>query len=340
MGCNVKDIVAEMQEFQADIRAEEKSYMKYYLDVSMPIKEDDFLFEIGGVPTIPTGELIGLTGKAKKGKSQFGYYLIGAMLSGMAKGAVKPIRGDYKVCIFDTEQSQRNLLKCCQRALKLAEQPIETPNEHLMPFFMRSLPIEERKTEIEKAISGEQPTLVFLDGIRDLVFDFNNLEQSNEIIQWLLSLTANYGCTIICVLHQNKKEGDSTMRGHLGTELMNKLTDCFEVSKKDGKFMVSCTDSRNIPCGDVCFSLDAEGHFKEESVEAEDKNAAKVNEILRVLDLCFKNKQQMKYGELVESYQMEACVSERTAKSRIKEAKEHDAILVQNGFYTLRGKSV
>ncbi|EJX06901.1 hypothetical protein EVA_04985, partial [gut metagenome] len=26
------------------------------------------------------------------------------------------------------------------------------------------------------------------------------------------------------------------MRGHLGTELLNKLTDCFEVSKKDGKF--------------------------------------------------------------------------------------------------------
>ena len=338
MGCNVKDIVAEMQGIQADIKAEEKSYMRYYLDVSMPIKEDDFLFEIGGVPTIPSGELIGLTGKAKKGKSQFGYYLIGTMLSGMTKGVVKPIKADYKVCIFDTEQSQRSLLKCCQRALKFAGEPTKIPNEHLMPFFMRPLSIEERKTEIEKAISGERPTLVFLDGIRDLVADFNNLEQSNEIIQWLLSLTADYGCTIVCVLHQNKKEGDSTMRGHLGTELMNKLTDCFEVSKKDSKFMVSCTDSRNVPCGDVCFSLDAEGWIQTEENSTTTQTEEAAAKIQKAIDLCFKDKKAISYTDLVRMYALEAAVSQVTAKRHIKSAKDNEYLIVSNGQYQVRKK--
>ena len=99
----------------------------------------------------------------------------------------------------------------------------------------RPLTIEERRKTIEDAIKEEKPDIIFIDGVRDLLQDFNSLEQSNELIQWLLSLTAEYGCTIVSVLHQNKSKEDGNMRGHLGTELLNKLTDCFEVSKKDGK---------------------------------------------------------------------------------------------------------
>ena len=103
---------------------------------------------------------------------------------------------------------------------------------------MRPLTIEERRKTIEDAIKEEKPDIIFIDGVRDLLQDFNSLEQSNELIQWLLSLTAEYGCTIVSVLHQNKSKEDGNMRGHLGTELLNKLTDCFEVSKKDESFLL------------------------------------------------------------------------------------------------------
>ena len=128
------------------------------------------------------------------------------------------------------------------------------------------------------------------------------LDQSNDLIQWLLQLTAEYGCTIVSVLHQNKAKEDGNMRGHLGTELLNKLTDCFEVSKKDGKFIVTCTDSRNVPCSDFAFSIDAEGNFQTEETEAENKNNARIADIQRVLRLCFKEHQSMGYMDLVRCY--------------------------------------
>lgn len=201
---------------------------------------------------------------------------------------------------------------------------------------MRPLSIDERKQAIENAVREEHPDIIFIDGVRDLLQDFNSLEQSGNLIQWLLRLTAEYGCTIVSVLHQNKAKDDGNMRGHLGTELLNKLTDCFEVSKKDGKFIVSCTDSRNIQCPDIAFSIDANGEFKEEVVSDDNKLYARVEEIKRVLRTCYKNKSEMTYTELTKAYAMEAAVSERTAQRAVKEAKDNDFLNAKGNYYTIR----
>ena len=339
MGVNVlQELSAEQMKFKAEITEDKLKYRLHILDLSLPANEPKFMFSIGGVPTIPQGELVGIKGRAKMGKSQFEYYLIAVMLACASRGSVKPMQDRYKILLFDTEQSQVSLKKCCQRALNFAGLPTDKNDNHFLPFFMRPLSIEERRTVIADAVEAEKPDIVFIDGVRDLLQDFNSLDQSNDLIQWLLSLTAEHGCTIVSVLHQNKAKDDGNMRGHLGTELLNKLTDCFEVSKKDGKFLVTCTDSRNVPCGDLAFSINGEGNFQTEEVIAEDKNSARAVEIQRVLKLCFKNKESMRYGELVEAYQLEAAVSERTAKNHVKEAKDNDFISVQNGLYSLAPK--
>ena len=336
MGVNVIEVLnREMQDFQSEVHAEKFAYKKHILDLSSPINEPKFLFSIGGVPTMPAGELVGVKGRAKQGKSQFEYLLISAMLSGIEKAGIKPLLSDYKILLFDTEQSQASLKKCCQRALDFANLPKDSNDNRFLPFFLRPLSIEERRKTMEDAISAEKPAIVFIDGIRDLLQDFNSLEQSNELIQWLLSLTAEHDCTIVSVLHQNKSKEDGNMRGHLGTELLNKLADCFEVSKKNGKFLVTCTDSRNVPCGDTAFSIDAEGKFREEELIIGDKGRERIEDIKRVLRLCFKDKASMKYGELIETYALEGCVSERTAKTRVKEAKTNEAIIIKNGLYSL-----
>ena len=339
MGVNVlQEMTSEQMKFKAEVTEDKLKYRNHILDLSLPTNEPRFLFSIGGVPTIPQGELIGIKGRAKMGKSQFEYYLIAVMLSGAYRGSVRPLQDRYKVILFDTEQSQVSLKKCCQRALKFAGLPTDKNDTRFLPFFMRPLSIEERRKVIADAVEAEKPDIVFIDGVRDLLQDFNSLDQSNDLIQWLLSLTSEYGCTIVSVLHQNKSKDDGNMRGHLGTELLNKLTDCFEVSKKDGKFLVSCTDSRNVPCADLAFSIDVEGNFQTEEAIAEDKNSARAAEIQRVLKLCFKDKPSMRYGELVEAYQLEAAVAERTAKNHVKEAKDNNFIVVQNGLYSLAPK--
>ena len=337
MGVNMlQELSAEQMKFKAEITEDKLKYRLHILDLSLPTNEPKFMFSIGGVPTIPQGELVGIKGRAKTGKSQFEYYLIAAMLAGASRGSVKPLQDRYKVLLFDTEQSQASLKMCCQRALNFAGLPSDKNNDCFLPFFMRPLSIEERQKVIADAVDAEKPDIVFIDGVRDLLQYFNSLEQSNDLIQWLLSLTAEYGCTIVSVLHQNKSKDDGNMRGHLGTELLNKLTDCFEVSKKNGKFLVKCTDSRNVPCGDLVFSINAEGSFQTEEAIAEDKNSARAAEIQRVLKLCFKDKPAMRYGELVEAYKLVAAVSGRTAQRAIKDAKGHDFLCVTGDFYTVK----
>lgn len=336
-GFNIRDtLAAEQAKFKDEITEDKFKYKNYVLDLSLPINEPKFLFSIGGIPTIPRAELIGIKGRAKMGKSQFEYLLISVMLAGLSRGNIKPLLDKYKILLFDTEQSQASLKKCCQRALKYAGLPIDKNDVRFIPFFMRPLSIDERKQAIENAVREEHPDIIFIDGVRDLLQDFNSLEQSGNLIQWLLRLTAEYGCTIISVLHQNKAKDDGNMRGHLGTELLNKLTDCFEVSKKDGKFIVSCTDSRNIQCPDIAFSIDANGEFREEVASDDNKLCARVEEIKRVLRTCFNTKSGMTYTELTKSYVMEAAVSGRTAQRAIKEAKDNDFLSVKGDYYTIR----
>ena len=206
MGVNVlQELSAEQAKFKAEMTEDRFRYKNHVLDLSQPINEPKFLFSIGNIPSIPVGELIGIKGRAKQGKSQWEYILISVMLAGISKGDVIPLQDRYKVLLFDTEQSQASLKKCCQRALKFAGLPTDKNDTHFLPFFMRPLTIEERRKTIEDAIKEEKPDIIFIDGVRDLLQDFNSLEQSNELIQWLLSLTAEYGCTIVSVLHQNKK---------------------------------------------------------------------------------------------------------------------------------------
>lgn len=337
MGVNVlQELSTEQAKFKAKITEDRFKYKNHVLDLSQPINEPKFLFSIGNIPSIPAGELIGIKGRAKQGKSQWEYILISVMLAGISKGEIKPLQPHYKVLLFDTEQSQASLKKCCQRALKFAGLPTDKNDVRFMPFFMRPLSIEERKRVIEDAIKEEKPDIVFIDGVRDLLQDFNSLEQSNDLIQWLLHLTAEYGCTIVSVLHQNKSKDDGNMRGHLGTELLNKLTDCFEVSKKDGKFLVTCTDSRNVPCADFAFSIDADGNFQVEETTTENKDAARATEIQRVLNLCFEKRSQYGYRELVAAYALEAAASESTSKRRVEEAKKFDFLKVgSDGRYQL-----
>jgi hypothetical protein len=211
-------------------------------------------------------------------------------------------------------------------------------DDRFLPFYLRPISIDERKETIVEAVRQEHPDIIFIDGVRDLLNDFNDLKESNEIIQWLLHLTAEYGCTIVCVLHQNKGKEDSNMRGHLGTELLNKIAECYEVSKKDGRFCITCTDSRNVPCDDLAFSIDADGNFKEEA-NLSRTNDEYILEIQRILKLCFDKQSEYGYNELVKEYALEAASSESTAKRRIGEAKKNDYLITNNGKYQLNPRT-
>ena len=106
------------------------------------------------------------------------------------------------------------------------------------------------------------PDIVFVDGLRDLVNDFNSNEESSQIINEMMSLASQREMCIWNVLHMNPRpsnDDESKMRGHLGTELANKVSDTFvskkEKSAKGVTFKVSQVDARGKDVDDWQFEI-------------------------------------------------------------------------------------
>jgi hypothetical protein len=93
---------------------------------------------------------------------------------------------------------------------------------------------------------------VFIDGIRDIISDFNDNEASSALVTDLMAFAEQRQICIWNTLHMNprpKNDDESKMRGHLGTELGNKITDtlvCIKHKEKDGTvyFTVKQDDAR------------------------------------------------------------------------------------------------
>jgi hypothetical protein len=100
---------------------------------------------------------------------------------------------------------------------------------------------------------------VFIDGIRDIIGNFNDNEESAALVTELMALAEQRNICIWNTLHMNprmKNDDESKMRGHLGTELGNKVTDT-----------LVCIKHKNDKTGDVYFTVkqdDARGKDMED----------------------------------------------------------------------------
>jgi hypothetical protein len=111
---------------------------------------------------------------------------------------------------------------------------------------------EKRYRIIKQAIDILKPDAVFIDGIRDLIGDFNDNASSSALVLDLMALAEEKHICIWNTLHMNprmKNDDESKMRGHLGTELGNKITDtlvCIK-HKENGSvwFTVKQDDARD-----------------------------------------------------------------------------------------------
>lgn len=291
---------------------ETESYLKYAIDLTADLPNPYYLFSIFDVPTIPAGELVGITGKAKQGKSMLVYLLTSVLLSRRV-GVIEYLQDDFKAFLFDTEQSKCEIRNGLIRAYKRAGLHAYNYDSRLTAFYLRPLTVETRREVIGEAIIKEKPDIVFIDGVRDLLYDINNVGETAKLVNWLLRLISECGCTIIYVLHQNKS--DTNLRGHLGTELLNKAADCFSVVKGDGIFSVTSVASRNAQPEPIYFGLDNDlGFIMSSNGKSID---TKTQDFFTKL---FKVQEKMQYSQLVKIISDKSNLSEWQAKYLIKKA--------------------
>lgn len=308
---------------------------EHEIDLSKEYPEPKFTLRLSGVGTMPRGDIQAVKAKSKNGKSFLCSVFI-ASLFGCKIFNFESEENNPVVLYFDTEQNERNTAKLAVRVHTLMEWNTQENHPGFHVYTLRTMNTPDRLPFIDDVIAKRKPSVVFIDGIADLIENFNDVEQSTDLINHLMKVSADSDCCICCVLHTNKAKDDSGMKGHLGTLLLQKASDVYEVKKDGTTFRVSETDCRNQPIEDFAFSIDGHGiPFPAKSI-AEDRQLARLESIKRILKECFSTADVLAYTDLVKRYQENGAVSQPTAKRAIKDAKENDLIsLIPNQGYKL-----
>ena len=228
-----------------------------------------FLFEMFDKPCFARGELVGITGRAKSGKTFFTSILMALGVCGEVLGIKRIEPKPLRVLWYDTEQSEEStqeilcdrIMKLWQRNMPECESIENFPSEMFDIFNVRAEAWQDRMPLWEEAIREYKPDLVILDGIRDLVNDINDGIMSQKVIERLMNLASETDCCIVSILHQNKASEDKNLRGWIGTELTYKSFEVYECSKDtDRIFSVKQTMTRKYDIDEVLqFVVDAEG---------------------------------------------------------------------------------
>ena len=226
----------------------------YLLDATQNYPEPYFLLEYKGTPFSTIGGIQALSGQKKNGKTFLMAQMMAAILgvdsnrvATMLPGLKVPQRtlehlGHLpKVLYVDTEMEKLNTAKVLRRVHWLCGWQMDMACDRFHVMWLRSVTdvkddkgkvtkraYERRYDLIKKAIDILNPDAVFIDGIRDLIGDFNDNEASSALVLDLMALAQEKQICIWNTLHMNprmKNDDESKMRGHLGTELGNKITD-------------------------------------------------------------------------------------------------------------------
>ena len=201
---------------------------RYRIKAASEYAEKEYLLERDGVGFSPRGNVMALSAEKKAGKTWFAMAMAAALLSGNYMGMVSRCT-DSKVLFFDTEQDESDGQRIQKRVHFACGWDFNIDNDKFQIFHLREINQAERRDFVCKAIEFLKPDFVIVDGIRDLLSDFNDLEQSAAVIQDFMRLSSENKCAIWAVLHVNPNS--EKMRGHLGTELGNKVADIIHMTK-------------------------------------------------------------------------------------------------------------
>lgn len=216
------------------------------LDVTQSYDLPRFGLTINGVPCAPIGGLHGITGQAGHGKTMSLTMIMAAYLGdtkhGMSFNLGETIKTP-KVLYCDTEMERENTMMVNLRVCAMLGWGFHEPHDNFNIMCLREeVTAEARWKKILKAIYMYKPNVVFIDGLIDIVADFNDNKQCQEIIFRLMAVASHYDISVWTVLHQNP--GTTKMVGHAGSFLERKATDIFETKKE-----------KNRDTGDVSFTL-------------------------------------------------------------------------------------
>jgi len=218
---------------------------RHYVEGYQP-PEENVLLRIRNEIIGSAGNFIVLSGLPKSGKSTFLNAIISSYFVGETLNLrLQLIKNKLFFGYFDTESAPYDFYKNINRIKLMSNQTILGNNFNA--FNTRQDPALINKLLIEQYISSYPVSVVFVDGLLDLVNNYNDEVESRQLIDWLKLITTKYNILLIGVIHTGKK--DNHTLGHFGSMIDRYAQSILEVTKdkEQSTFTLSAKYLRSAP---------------------------------------------------------------------------------------------
>lgn len=249
-------------------------------------------------------------------------FLVSAMIAGLIGYECEKSmyfntnRTDVKVLFIDTEQSIGNVQRVARRIHRMAgfDEKIDKPNFNVLG--LRECTPIERLAVVIKSIGKYKPDVVFIDNVKDLVNDFNNIEESTKAVTTLMQLASKNNCAICCVIHQNV--GSAKARGHLGSMLYEKASLALTLKVVSEVTEVNYSKIRNVPPQPFAFMINQETILPELTEIVEPTTAT--NKLAGILEGIIESGKTISHTELTHRVMEKCNIKDSMAKKHITNA--------------------
>jgi len=215
------------------------------LDFAEPYRPPRYTMERDGVPFADVGELHIISGKPGHGKTGLMSQLMATVLCGQHGNTVRRsvphlVRQpdgsqseqmvDVRVLYIDTEQGKDDTIAIKNRVCSMAGIDYTKPTQQFTILRLRDTEeAKDRWRKILKAIHTVRPTDIFLDGMLDIVKDYNDQTECQPIVRRCMMTATEYDASLWAVLHENPMV--DKLVGTLGSITQRKVSEIFTVIK-------------------------------------------------------------------------------------------------------------
>ena len=257
--------------------------LPHLVDLTKPAPMVKPIIEQRGMIIASLGNISAVVGAAKSKKTFLCSALVGGLLSDEGSFGIAPRLA--KVLWVDTEQSQLHTRKVVERIHRLAGWNTERNSGLFHSLCLREIEPKSRAELLYMAIELYQPHLVVIDGISDLMYNTNDIEESDRIVGRLMALSTEYNCHILCVLHTNPNSDKA--RGHIGSTLQRKAETVIFVHKVGDCSIAEPQFCRNEEFEPFAFIINEDGLPVECDLPRESTESR--NECVRLMQTCYPN---------------------------------------------------
>jgi hypothetical protein len=298
----------------------------YLVNLGDDIPDPDPIFKINNVLVASPGNLLTVKAKQKAGKG----FCLSILIASLFRSKYFEIEGfrNGKIALLDFEQSINQVHKVYRRTHTMSGFVEGQENPDLKVYYGSELEVPERWELFEMICMDEETSIVVLDTATDLITDINDASKTKSEVDKLQAIAKRDNKLIIATIHENKADSNAT--GHFGGSLQKKSEAVISLTKSDGIFTITATDTRHGDWPDFSFIIDGDGYpvsmetpVKLTSTEVKENNIKdNLNRILAV--------ERLLYSELEAKYIAHEICSDRTAQRHIKTALQKSWIKVQS----------